>query len=100
CEPFSTYPRTYDLIHVASIDSLTKLPGSRNRSCSLVDLMAEIDRMLRPEGTAVIQDSPEVIKKVARIAHVLRWVTTINNKEPESHGRGKILVATKTFRHL
>ncbi|TYH58634.1 hypothetical protein ES332_D08G169000v1 [Gossypium tomentosum] len=100
CEPFSTYPRTYDLIHVASIDSLTRLPGSRNSSCSLVDLMAEIDRMLRPEGTAVIQDSPEVIKKVARIAHVLRWVTTINNKEPESHGRGKILVATKTFWHL
>ncbi|KAK5812557.1 hypothetical protein PVK06_027992 [Gossypium arboreum] len=55
CEPFSTYPRTYDLIYVASIDSLTKLPGSRNSSCSLVDLMAEI------EGTAVIQDLPENI---------------------------------------
>ncbi|PPS19330.1 hypothetical protein GOBAR_AA01245 [Gossypium barbadense] len=100
CEPFSAYPRTYDLIYVASIDSLTKLPGSRNSSCSLVDLMAEIDQMLRPEGTAVIQDLPEVIKKVVRIAHILSWVTTINNKEPESHGRGKILVATKTFWHL
>lgn len=28
CEPFSTYPRTYDLIHVAGIESLIKHPGS------------------------------------------------------------------------
>ncbi|KAL4389088.1 hypothetical protein AHAS_Ahas03G0010100 [Arachis hypogaea] len=31
CEPFSTYPRTYDLIHVASIASLTKDPASGKR---------------------------------------------------------------------
>lgn len=28
CEPFSSYPRTYDFIHVASIESLTKDPAS------------------------------------------------------------------------
>ncbi|XLT84502.1 hypothetical protein HN873_006255 [Arachis hypogaea] len=31
CEPFSTYPRTYDLIHVASNASLTKDPASGKR---------------------------------------------------------------------
>ncbi|KAK8487061.1 hypothetical protein V6N11_046187 [Hibiscus sabdariffa] len=100
CEPFSTYPRSYDLIHVAGIESLIKLPGSSKSRCNLVDLMVEIDRMLRPEGTVVIRDSPEVIEKVARMVHAVRWTATINNKEPESHGRENILVATKTFWQL
>ena len=96
CEPFSTYPRTYDLVHVAGIDSLVKDPASGKNRCSLVDLMVEIDRMLRPEGTVVVRDTPEVIEKVARIARAVRWIPTIHHKEPESHSREKILVATKT----
>ncbi|XP_028088219.1 probable methyltransferase PMT13 [Camellia sinensis] len=100
CEPFSTYPRSYDLIHVASIESLTRDPGSGKSRCNLVDLMVEIDRMLHPEGMVVIRDSPEVIDKVEHIAHAVRWTATIHEKEPESHGREKILVATKSFWQL
>ncbi|KAH0855778.1 hypothetical protein HID58_084039 [Brassica napus] len=73
CEPFSTYPRT----------------------CSLVDLMVEMDRILRPEGKVLIRDTPEVLDKVARMAHAVRWSFSIHDKDPESHGREKILVATK-----
>ena len=65
--------------------------------CNLVDLMVEIDRMLRPEGTVVVRDTPEVINKVASIARAVRWKPIIHDKEPDSHGREKILVATKTF---
>ncbi|KAL2335905.1 hypothetical protein Fmac_010351 [Flemingia macrophylla] len=97
CEPFSTYPRTYDLIHAASIESLIKDPASGKNRCNLVDLMVELDRMLRPEGTFVVRDTPEVIEKVARVARAVRWKPTIYDKEPGSHGREKILVATKTF---
>ncbi|XP_010278571.1 PREDICTED: probable methyltransferase PMT13 [Nelumbo nucifera] len=97
CEPFSTYPRTYDLIHVTSIESLVKHPGSGKNRCNLVDLMVEIDRMLRPEGTVVVRDSPEVIDKVGRIARAIRWTANIHEPEPESTGREKILVATKKF---
>ncbi|KAL6954617.1 putative pectin methyltransferase qua3 [Sarracenia purpurea var. burkii] len=97
CEPFSTYPRTYDLIHVSSIESLIKDPGSGKSRCNLVDLMVEIDRMLRPEGTVVIRDSSEVINKLGRIANAVRWTATIHENEPESRGREKILVATKNF---
>ncbi|KAF8413113.1 hypothetical protein HHK36_001089 [Tetracentron sinense] len=97
CEPFSTYPRTYDLIHVASINSLIKYPGSIKNRCNLVDLMVEIDRMLRPEGTVVIRDSLEAIDKVVRIAHAIRWMVTIHETEPESNGREKILIGTKKF---
>ncbi|XWS46017.1 hypothetical protein CRYUN_Cryun14cG0029000 [Craigia yunnanensis] len=100
CEPFSKYPRTYDLVHVAGIESLIKLPSSSKSRCNLVDLMVEIDWMLRPEGTVVIRDSPEVIDKVAHIAHAVRWTATINDKEPKSHGREIILVATKIFWQL
>ncbi|KAL2461613.1 putative methyltransferase PMT13 [Abeliophyllum distichum] len=97
CEPFSTYPRTYDFIHVAAIESLVKEPISGKSRCNLVDLMVEIDRILRPEGTVLVRDSPEGIDKVDRIARAMRWKTSIYEKEPGSHGREKILVATKTF---
>ncbi|RDX87020.1 putative methyltransferase PMT13, partial [Mucuna pruriens] len=97
CEPFSTYPRSYDLIHVASIESLIKDPVSGESRCNIVDLMVEMDRMLRPEGTVVVRDAPEVIDRVAHIASAVRWKPTIYDKEPESHGREKILVATKTL---
>ncbi|KAE9460070.1 hypothetical protein C3L33_08021, partial [Rhododendron williamsianum] len=74
CEPFSTYPRTYDLIHLSAVESLIKDPGSGKSRCNLVDLMVEIDRMLRPEGTVVVRDSPEVVDKIARVAHAVNFV--------------------------
>lgn len=60
-----------------------------------MDLMVEIDRILRPEGTVVIRDSPEAIDKIDRFAHAVRWKTIIHEKEPGSNGWEKILVATK-----
>lgn len=65
--------------------------------CNLVDLMVEMDQILRPEGTVVVRDAPEVIDKVACLARAARWTATIHEKEPESDGRGKILVANKNF---
>lgn len=59
--------------------------------------MVEIDRILRPEGTVLVRDSPEGIDKVERIARAIRWKTSIHEKEPGSHGMEQILVATKTF---
>lgn len=62
--------------------------------------MVEMDRILRPEGKVLIRDSPEVLDKVARIAHAVRWSSSIHEKEPESHGREKILIATKSLLKL
>lgn len=59
--------------------------------------MVEMDRILRPEGTVLIRDSPEIIEKVDHVAHAVRWITVIHENEPESHDGGKILVATKEF---
>ncbi|KAJ9539411.1 hypothetical protein OSB04_032144 [Centaurea solstitialis] len=95
CEPFSSYPRTYDFIHVTSFESLIKDPVTGKKRCSIVDVVVEIDRLLRPEGTFVVRDSPEMIKKLDSVAHSVRWESTIHDTEPESHKNEQILVATK-----
>jgi SAM-dependent methyltransferase len=97
CEPFSSYPRTYDFIHVSALESLIKDPVTGKNRCNLVDVMIEMDRLLRPEGTVVVRDSPESIAKIDRITSSIRWKSTVHDKEPESQGRERILVATKTL---
>uniref|UniRef100_A0A0D9W8D1 Methyltransferase n=1 Tax=Leersia perrieri TaxID=77586 RepID=A0A0D9W8D1_9ORYZ len=97
CEPFSTYPRTYDLIHADGINGLIRDPISGKNRCDLFDVMLEMDRILRPEGTAVIRDSPDVIDKAVQVAQSIRWIAQVYDSEPESDGTEKILVATKTF---
>ncbi|RWR87613.1 putative methyltransferase PMT13 [Cinnamomum micranthum f. kanehirae] len=97
CEAFSTYPRSYDFIHVTSIESLIRDSSSGKSRCHLMDLMVEMDRILRPEGTVVVRDSPQVIDKVGRIARAIRWTVTMHETEPESNGAERLLVATKKF---
>ncbi|RWR89369.1 quasimodo 3 [Cinnamomum micranthum f. kanehirae] len=97
CEAFSTYPRTYDLIHVTSIESLLRDSSSGASRCHLLDLMIEMDRILRPDGTVLVRDSSEVIDKVAGIARAIKWKVTLHDPEPQSTGREKILVASKQF---
>ncbi|KAG8065847.1 hypothetical protein GUJ93_ZPchr0004g38841 [Zizania palustris] len=97
CEPFSTYPRTYDLIHVDGINALTRDRISVKSRCDLFDVMLEMDRILRPEGTVVIRDSPDVIDKAAQVAQSIRWFAQVHDSEPESGSTEKILVATKTY---
>uniref|UniRef100_A0A0C9RLG6 Methyltransferase n=1 Tax=Wollemia nobilis TaxID=56998 RepID=A0A0C9RLG6_9CONI len=97
CEAFSTYPRTYDFIHVVGIGSLIRDVSRGGNRCSFVDVMIEMDRILRPEGTVVVRDIPMVIEKVAKIASAIHWSTEIHNTEPESNGKEKLLVASKQF---
>lgn len=84
-----------NLLHINK--ELTLVASWLDCRCNLVDLLVEIDRMLRPKGTIIVRDAPEIIDKVARIAHAVRWRPTVHDKEPESHGSDKILVATKTL---
>lgn len=59
--------------------------------------MIEMDRILRPEGTVVVRDTPKVIDRVAKIASAIRWSTEVYDTEPESNRKEKLLVATKQF---
>ncbi|XP_020253128.1 probable methyltransferase PMT26 [Asparagus officinalis] len=67
CESFSTYPRSYDLLHADHLFSRIQ------KKCKVLPLMAEVDRMLRPEGKLIVRDSAEVINEVERIAKSLNW---------------------------
>eukprot|EP00252_Welwitschia_mirabilis_P024533 TRINITY_DN7315_c0_g2_i1.p1 TRINITY_DN7315_c0_g2~~TRINITY_DN7315_c0_g2_i1.p1 ORF type:complete len:604 (+),score=93.58 TRINITY_DN7315_c0_g2_i1:109-1920(+) len=97
CEAFSTYPRTYDFIHANGIESLIQDANKGGYRCSLVTLMLEMDRILRPEGTVVVRDAPRVIKRVQKIANAIHWDTEIYKTEPESSGKERLLVARKQF---
>nr|XP_043635386.1 probable methyltransferase PMT24 [Erigeron canadensis] len=78
CESFSTYPRSYDLLHADHLFSDVK------KRCKLQSLMAEVDRILRPEGTLIVRDNVETIAEVENMAKSLNWkVRMTYNKDNE-----------------
>ncbi|KAK1299618.1 putative methyltransferase PMT26 [Acorus calamus] len=67
CESFNTYPRTYDLLHADHLFSrLTK-------RCRLLSVMAEVDRILRPEGKLIVRDNVATITELENMARSLQW---------------------------
>ncbi|KAK1261234.1 putative methyltransferase PMT2 [Acorus gramineus] len=91
CEAFSTYPRTYDLIHANGVFSLYK------NICKMEDILLEMDRILRPEGAVIFRDNVDVLIKVKRIVAGMRWNTRIVDHEDGPYVSEKILVAVKQY---
>ncbi|KAF8673214.1 hypothetical protein HU200_048764 [Digitaria exilis] len=91
CEAFSTYPRTYDLIHANGIFTLYK------DRCKMEDILLEMDRILRPEGTVIFRDDVDVLLKVQRTVKGMRWKTLMANHEDSPHLREKVLFAVKRY---
>ncbi|KAK4436484.1 putative methyltransferase PMT23 [Sesamum alatum] len=71
CESFNTYPRTYDLLHASS------LLGNLTKRCDVIEVAAEIDRIVRPGGYLLVQDSTEVLTEVSPILKSLHWSVNI-----------------------
>ncbi|PSS30195.1 Methyltransferase [Actinidia chinensis var. chinensis] len=94
CESFSTYPRTYDLLHAWTVFSEIEGCG-----CSAEDLLIEMDRMLRPEGFVIIRDKPSVINHVRKFLTALRWDGWLSEVEPRidalSSNEERVLIAQK-----
>ncbi|XP_047338455.1 probable methyltransferase PMT26 [Impatiens glandulifera] len=67
CESFSTYPRSYDLLHADHIFSRIK------KKCNLMALVAEADRILRPYGKLIVRDHDDVISELESIFKSMRW---------------------------
>ncbi|XP_068649291.1 probable methyltransferase PMT26 [Aristolochia californica] len=87
CESFSTYPRTYDLLHADHLFSKLK------KRCKLTAVMAEVDRMLRPEGKLIVRDKVDTINEVENMAKSLQWEIRLTySKEQEG-----LLCVQKTF---
>ncbi|KAK9080156.1 hypothetical protein SSX86_001831 [Deinandra increscens subsp. villosa] len=78
CESFSTYPRTYDLLHADHLFSDLK------KRCKLASVIAEVDRILRPEGKLIVRDNVETIAEIEDMAKSLHWnIRMTYNKEQE-----------------
>ncbi|CAL5414617.1 unnamed protein product [Camellia sinensis] len=87
CESFSTYPRSYDLLHADHLFSDLK------KRCKLVTIIAEVDRILRPEGYLIMRDKLETIVEVENLARSLQWkIRSTYSKDNEG-----LLCIQKTF---
>ncbi|GMH16853.1 hypothetical protein Nepgr_018694 [Nepenthes gracilis] len=91
CEAFSTYPRTYDLIHAYGVFSLYI------NKCNAEDILLEMDRILRPEGAVVFRDEADVLVKVKRIVSGMRWKTKMVDHEDGPLETEKLLFAVKPY---
>ncbi|KAL2340776.1 hypothetical protein Fmac_008716 [Flemingia macrophylla] len=91
CEGFSTYPRTYDLIHANGLFSLYK------RGCNAEDILLEMDRILRPEGAVIFRDQGDVLMEVKRIVKGMRWSTKMVDHEDGPLVSEKVLFAVKQY---
>ncbi|GMH01714.1 hypothetical protein Nepgr_003553 [Nepenthes gracilis] len=91
CEAFSTYPRTYDLIHANGVFSLYK------DKCNLEDILLEMDRILRPEGAVIFRDEVDTLVKVKKLVPGMRWDTKMVDHEDGPLVPEKILVAVKQY---
>lgn len=67
CESFSTYPRTYDLLHADHLFSRLK------KRCKLVSVMAEVDRIVRPGGKLIVRDESSTIGEIENLLKSLHW---------------------------
>ncbi|XP_077248285.1 putative methyltransferase PMT18 [Tasmannia lanceolata] len=91
CEAFSTYPRTYDLIHADGVISIYQ------DRCDISYILLEMDRILRPEGTVIFRDVVEVLVKIKSISDGMRWKSQIIDHEDGPFNPEKILVAVKSY---
>ncbi|RZB42132.1 putative methyltransferase PMT5 [Glycine soja] len=90
CEPFPTYPRTYDMLHAYGL--ISHLSSER---CSMVDLFLEMDRILRPEGWVILSDTIGAIEMARMLAAQVRWDARIIDLQNGSDQR--LLVCQKPF---
>ncbi|KAK4763993.1 hypothetical protein SAY87_013431 [Trapa incisa] len=67
CESFSTYPRTYDLLHADHLFSKLK------KRCNLQPVMAEVDRIVRPGGKLIMRDESNTISEIENLLKSLHW---------------------------
>eukprot|EP00252_Welwitschia_mirabilis_P003492 TRINITY_DN13552_c0_g1_i1.p1 TRINITY_DN13552_c0_g1~~TRINITY_DN13552_c0_g1_i1.p1 ORF type:complete len:121 (-),score=10.62 TRINITY_DN13552_c0_g1_i1:169-531(-) len=93
CEPFDTYPRTYDLLHAFSLFSVEQ------KRCDITDIMLEMDRILRPGGYAYIRDSRTILPKLEAIGKAMGWRTRIFDTEEGPYASRKVLSCQKPMPH-
>uniref|UniRef100_A0ACD5ZDP0 Uncharacterized protein n=1 Tax=Avena sativa TaxID=4498 RepID=A0ACD5ZDP0_AVESA len=67
CESFSTYPRTYDLLHADHLFSKIK------DRCAVLPVVVEVDRIVRPGGSIIVSDESGAVSEVEKLLRSLHW---------------------------
>nr|GMD99219.1 probable methyltransferase PMT20 [Ipomoea batatas] len=88
CEPFSTYPRTYDLLHLDGHFT------AESHRCEMKYVLLEMDRVLRPNGYALIRDSCYFVDAISTLAKGMRWSCRKEDTEYSVENE-KILICQK-----
>ncbi|XP_038906278.1 probable methyltransferase PMT7 [Benincasa hispida] len=94
CEPFSTYPRTYDLLHAYHLFSQYKSGGE---GCLLEDIMLEMDRIVRPQGYIIIRDEPSITSRIQEIASKYLWDVEMQTLQTKENYPESVLICRKKF---
>ncbi|KAK9267039.1 hypothetical protein L1049_007397 [Liquidambar formosana] len=94
CEPFSTYPRSYDLLHANYLFSHYKNHGE---GCLLEDIMLEMDRIIRPQGFIIIRDEESITSRIRDIAPKFLWEVKAHQLENEQKKMEDVLICRKKF---
>ncbi|XP_002989056.2 probable methyltransferase PMT12 [Selaginella moellendorffii] len=89
CKALPMYPRSFDLVHASRL-------FSAKHNCSMVVILLEIDRLLRPGGFAIFRDDIGTLLEVKSIANALHWKTTIQDTDSGPQGKDKVMHSQKT----
>uniref|UniRef100_A0A2P2NFE7 Methyltransferase n=1 Tax=Rhizophora mucronata TaxID=61149 RepID=A0A2P2NFE7_RHIMU len=89
CEPFDTYPRTYDFLHAAGLFSIEK------KRCNMSTIMLEMDRILRPGGQVYILDSLDVMDELQELGKAMGWQVTLRDTSEGPNASYRILTCNK-----
>lgn len=65
--------------------------------CNITQILLEMDRILRPEGTVVFRETVELLVKIKSITDGMKWKSNIIDHESGPFNPEKILVAEKAY---
>ncbi|XP_047333923.1 probable methyltransferase PMT3 [Impatiens glandulifera] len=92
CEAYSTYPRTYDLLHAWTI-----LSDIMKKGCSGEDLLIEMDRILRPTGFIIIRDKQPVIEFVKKHLAAMHWESVATADSDDDSDETVLIIQKKLW---
>lgn len=65
------------------------------RRCEMEDILLEMDRILRPEGSIIFRDDVDMVVKAKGFLDAMQYDAKIVDHEEGPHHREKILLAAK-----
>ncbi|KAH0455094.1 hypothetical protein IEQ34_017018 [Dendrobium chrysotoxum] len=89
CEPFDTYPRTYDLLHAFGLFS------TEQKRCNITSILLEMDRILRPGGRVYIRDSKYIVDEIQTITVAMGWRSDQHDTSEGPYASRRILICQK-----